>query len=836
MKSEKIKSLFIDYFKRNNHIELEEYSLIPFNDKSLLFTNSGMVQFKNIFLGFDEPLYSKVVTSQRCIRVGGKHNDLDTIGESSHHNTSFEMLGNFSFKDTSEINTIKLCWSFLVDVLKLDSSKLYVTVHEKDHKLYDIWNNVICLDSKKILFGSDETNFWSMDETGPCGYCTEIFYNMSSEGALNLLEIWNIVFIEFNKENNILNKLSNIYVDTGMGLERITSVIQGHYDNFKIDSYIDLLNVTLDKFNISLNASNQKKIKIIVDHLKTAVFLLKEGLVPSNDGRGYILKKLIRRSILKKNELGFNKFIYEIINDYISILDKKKLYSQTDIEFIKRILKNEEEKFDKTLKTGISFLEHMILSGKNIDGKVLFNLYDTYGLPLDYIKDVLFDYKLELDISGFDHEMTKQILNSKKSNKSNMLSSYFNKTHFVGYDSMTIKTNIVGLIKNDVFLDSVFEGDISIVITSSTPFYSEKGGQIGDVGFIRSNTSTFSVFDTKEINDVYFHFGKMLSGKFKVGELVISEVDENHRRGCSNNHSSTHLLYSVLKKKLGTHIKQAGSYVCSNYLRFDFTHFSPLSVDDIKSIEDSINTYILSNLDVKTFINFDKITGKEIRTVVIGDDVSTELCGGTHVSNTGKIGLFKILKDAGIGNNLRRIEAISGIKILQNFDENETYLNLLAKKIKSSRSSLDASINKLIEKNKLLEKELRRFYLAELKNDLTNINNFLYVCGIKVITIFKDRVYVNLVNDVFSSITRSILLFYYNDNEKSYLNFYLSKDLDDVDILDMISYLEKNTFFKGGGRSKSASGIILNDKDVSKHVYFYLKNNIKGEENNVNFN
>ncbi len=836
MKSEEIKSLFVDYFKRNNHIELEEYSLIPFNDKSLLFTNSGMVQFKNIFLGFDEPLYSKVITSQRCIRLGGKHNDLDSIGESSHHNTSFEMLGNFSFKDTSEINTIKLCWLFLVDILKLDVSKLYVTVHEKDDKIYNIWNNIIGLESEKILPGSDETNFWSMDENGPCGYCTEIFYNTSTGEVLNLLEIWNIVFIEFNKDGPKLNKLKNLYVDTGMGLERITSVIQGHYDNFRVDSYIELLNLTLNKFNIILDSLNEKKIKIIVDHLKTVIFLLKEGLMPSNDGRGYILKKLIRRSILKKNELGFSGFIHCLVDDYINVLDIRKVYSQTDIEFIKKVLKHEEEKFDSTLKHGISFLEHMIVSGNNIDGKVLFNLYDTYGLPLDCIKDLLYNYKLEMDVSGFNDEMNKQVLNSKKSNKSNSLSFNFDKTSFFGYDSMIVETSVIGLIKDNISLGSIFENDMSVIITSSTSFYSEKGGQVGDIGFIRCGASLFSVIDTKEVNDVYFHYGKVISGTFNVGDVVINEVDDTHRMNCSNNHSSTHLLHSVLKNILGNHVKQAGSYVCSNYLRFDFTHFEPLSSNDVRSIEHSVNTYILSNLDVKTLINFDVVTGKEIRTVVIGDHVSVELCGGTHVSNTGKIGLFKILKDIGIGNNLRRIEAISGIKILQLLEENEHFLNSLSKKVKSNRDSLDISINKLLERNKLLEKELRSVYLAELNDDIINSNNVLLIYGVRLITLFKEKKYVSLVNDVFSGFTSSILLFYYNDNGKSYLNFYLSKDLNKIDILDMIDYLEKSTFFKGGGKNKSASGIILDDKEVSKHVYFYLKTNIKSEENNVNFN
>lgn len=836
MKSYEIKNLFIDYFKRNNHIELEEYSLIPLNDKSLLFTNSGMVQFKNIFLGFDEPVYSKVVTSQRCVRLGGKHNDLDTIGESFHHNTSFEMLGNFSFKDTSQVNTIKLCWNFLVDVLKLDRSRLYVTVHEKDKKIYDIWNNIIGLDSKKIMFGSDDSNFWSMDECGPCGYCTEIFYDISSTDKNNLLEIWNIVFIEFNKNEKSLTKLNNLYVDTGMGLERITSVLQGHYDNFKIDSYSDLLHVTVCRFNCVLTLVNEKKFKLIVDHLKTAIFLIKEGLIPSNDGRGYILKKLIRRAILKKNELKFDGFLYILVDEYISILDKMNVYSINDIEFIKKILTYEEEKFNKTLKNGISFLENIILSGSNVDGKILFNLYDTYGLPLDYIKDVLHNYNLHLDMEGFDKEMAKQVSNSRKSSKFGLSSFNFNKTVFLGYDQLNIRTNVLGLLKDNLSVDCLVENDEAIVVTSSTSFYSEKGGQIGDIGFIQNDTCKFCVTDTKEENGIYFHYGKVIFGCLNIGDIVFNNVNEEHRRDCSNNHTSTHLLHTVLKKKLGHHIKQAGSYVSGDYLRFDFTHFSPLSSDEIKGIEDLVNTYILSNLDVKTYINFDKVSCKEIRTIVIGNDVSIELCGGTHALNTGNIGLFKILKETGIGNNLRRLEAVSGTRIIKIFDENENYLNFLAKKLKSNRFTLDQSVDKLVEKNKLLEKELSIFYCTELKNDMLNSNNFLSINNVNLITILKDKKYLNFVSDVFKDFSKAILLFYYIDDNKIYLKFYISKDVSIVNISDMIAFLEKNTFFKTIGKSRNISAIVLDNKEVSKYVFIYLKNNIKIGENNVNFN
>lgn len=816
---------------------MEEYSLIPLNDKSLLFTNSGMVQFKNIFLGFDEPVYSKVVTSQRCIRLGGKHNDLDTIGESFHHNTSFEMLGNFSFKDTSQVDTIMLCWNFLVECLKLDCSRLYVTVHENDKKLYDIWTNIIGVDSKKIIFGSDESNFWSMDECGPCGYCTEIFYDTLSDHPNNLLEIWNIVFIEFNKDGKSLTKLNNLYVDTGMGLERITSVLQGHYDNFKIDSYVDLLSLTSVKFNCVVSPFNEKKLKLIVDHLKTAIFLIKEGLIPSNDGRGYILKKLIRRAILRKNELRFFDLLSSLVDEYILILDKAKMYSANDIEFIKKILSYEEEKFNKTVKNGISSLENIILSGSNIDGKILFNLYDTYGLPLDYIKDVLHNYNLDIDIKGFDEEMTKQILNSRRSTKFSSSAFIFDKTLFLGYDQFNIETKVMFILKDGLLVNYIVENDEGVIITAATPFYSEKGGQVGDIGFIKNNRCKFYVTDTKEENGVYFHYGKVVSGNLQIGDSVFCDVDREYRKNCSNNHTSTHLLHSVLKKKLGHHIKQAGSYICADYLRFDFTHFAPLSFDEIKSIEDLVNTYILSNLDVKTYINFDKASSKEIRTVVIGDNVSIELCGGTHVLTTGNIGLFKILKDIGIGNNLRRLEAISGTKILNVFNENENCLNLLVKKLKSNKLTLNTNVDRLIERNKFLEKELLFFYYAELKTDMINSDNFLLINNnVNLITISKDKKYLDFVGNVFKDFNQAILLFYYIDNNKKYLKIYVSKDLFKVNISDMVVYLENNTFFKIVGRGRNISAVILDFKDVSRHVYIYLKNNIKIGENNVNFN
>lgn len=837
MKSEEIKNLFIDFFKRNNHIELEEYSLIPFNDKSLLFTNSGMVQFKNIFLGIDEPLYDKVVTSQRCVRLGGKHNDLDSIGESRHHNTSFEMLGNFSFKNTCEIDTIKLCWKFLVDILCLDVNKLYVTIHANDVKLKNIWSNCIGLSEDKILFGSDDTNFWSMDENGPCGYCTEIFYNLNDKFSMsNLLEIWNIVFIQFNKQGSELRKLQNIYVDTGMGLERITSVIQGHYDNFKVDSYKLLLDLTRSKVSANLNFDIEKSVKIIIDHLKTAIFLLKEGLIPSNDGRGYVLKKLIRRAVLKKIDLKFSDDLYLLVDDYIKILDKKNCYSDNDVKFIKEILKYEEMKFSKTLKNGVTFLKSIISSGNDVNGKVLFNLYDTYGLPLDYIKEILFCYNMEPDIDGFNSEMRKQINNSKKIFKTDSILLGSSKTVFTGYEEFNTETYILKIIKNGILCERILSGEEGILILPKTSFYAEKGGQIGDIGFINNDVGSFSVFDTKENNGIFFHYGKMVYGSFELLDSVVSRIDLKHRSSCASNHSSTHLLHAVLKKTLGNHIKQAGSFICSTYLRFDFTHFSALSSTDIFDIEKCVNDYVLSNLDVKTFINFDKVSGKDVRTVVIGDCVSEELCAGTHVLSTGKIGLFKILKDIGIGNNVRRIEAISGVTILELLESNEKFLTSLTKKLKSTRDTLHVSVDKLIEKNKVFEKALGSFYLKDLLNSCLSADNFIFFGKTKLITLFRDKNYLIYISNLICSLTNSILLFYYGDHEKFRLNIYISTDVKHISVIDLVSYLEKNTYFKGCGRGTTASGIILSCEDVSKCIHFYLKNNMKGEENNVNFN
>jgi len=835
MKSEEIKKLFVDYFKKNGHIELEEYSLIPLNDKSLLFTNSGMVQFKNIFLGIDESYYDKVVTIQTCIRLGGKHNDFHSIGESKHHNTSFKMLGNFSFKNTSQIETIELCWNFLIEVLNIDINRLYVTVHKNDVEVFNIWFYKIGLDEKKILFGNDETNFWSMDENGPCGYCTEIFYNLGDGvfDSKNLLEIWNIVFIQFNREGTSLNKLKNMYIDTGMGLERITSVVTHLYDNFKVDVYKSLCDIVLSKFDVLLNEFNEKHVRIIVDHLKTSILLLKSGLLPSNDGRGYILKKLIRRAILSKNELKVKRPLSYLICYYITIIDVEKKYTEHDFKFIEEMLDYEEIKFNKTLFLGISSLRKMILNGTVINGKVLFNLYDTYGLPLDFIKDILDEYKIEMDIIGFNIEMDKQIINSRNKDFSSGLNfDYLNvpKTKFVGYECFIAETKILGILIDNFLSKSIHENNNGILITEKTSFYSEKGGQVGDIGEIRNEFGKFLVSDTKDVNGIYLHFGKMAFGSMSLNDNVITSINIDNRNGCSNNHSATHLLHSALKKGLGEHIKQAGSLVCSDYLRFDFTHFAPLSKGDILFVEKYVNSCILSNLNVKTFVDFDKVSGDIIRTVSIGDDVSIELCGGTHVSNTAKIGLFKILKDVGIGNNLRRIEAVTGSKILEYVDTHNIILDVLSKKLKTTKDKLDVALDKIILKNKNFEKEVNSLYIKEIKTDINNCKDFLYFNHLKVISLFKDKKYLNFLKTVMLDCKHLVLLFFYSENNNLCLSIHISNDVNEVKAINIANYLSEYSFFKGGGKDKSASGVILNMDEVLNHVYLYFENNIKSEE------
>lgn len=832
MKAEIIKNKFINFFKKNNYIELNESPLIPKNDESLLFTNSGMVQFKNIFLGIEKSEHKRVTTIQTCVRLGGKHNDLNNIGKTPHHNTSFEMLGNFGLDNISKEETIKLAWDFLTTELNLNKEKIYTTIHKKDNETKNIWKNVIKFDETRIIDGNDETNFWSMDETGPCGYCNEIFYNIG-KNEKNLLEIWNLVFIQFNKNKNDLTKLNSSYIDTGMGLERISSIKQKTYDSFKTDIYQPLIESLLKTFNISTNDLNEN-IKIIVDHVKTCILLIKEGITPSNDGRGYILKKLIRRSIIKKQHLKTKAFLYELTDDFVKHLNKKNSYTKQDNIIIKEILKQEEHKFTQTIKNGTKFIKKLTKNNKNIDGKTIFMLYDTYGIPLDTIKNITEKKNITLNTDDFKTEMDRQKIKSKKikSKISIDLEQTKNtpKTNFTGYTSNTVPAAIIKIIKNNKASKNILENEAGIIIIDKTCFYSEKGGQVGDIGTISNNTNVFEVTDTKEINNIYFHYGKMTHGELNINDTVLAQIDIENRNSISSNHSATHLLHATLKEHLGQHIKQAGSLINNNYLRFDFIHFNSLSKEDLNKIEKTINQHIKNNLNVNTTIDISN--GKntknaiEIRNVIIGTNISNELCAGTHVKNTGEIGVFKIIKEFGIGTNIRRIEAITGDKIINILNENESLIEQITQKFKTNKQNLIQSCNNLIQKNKNLENENETLLLNNIKNDIKNSNALKTHNNINIISINLNKKHINAIKQITHTLEKTILLIYSHEHTAVNIQINISKDLIHLNAINIIEYLKQYIDIKGGGKNISATGIINNyqkdTKYISNHIYSYI--------------
>lgn len=830
MKTEEIRKNFINFFKKHEYKELKPSPLVIENDKSLLFTNSGMVQFKNIFLGLEKYLYPRVVTIQPCVRLGGKHNDLDNIGKTPHHNTSFEMLGNFGFEHVSKEEAINLAFNFLTNVLELNKDKIFITINKNDDDVLNIW--LTHIKKNKIILGDNDTNFWQMAENGPCGFCSEIFYNINeSNENTNLLEIWNLVFINFNKENGKLNKLNTLNIDTGMGLERIASIKQNVFDSFKTDIYSEKIKNIIDLFKINIKEDNQN-IRIIADHIKTSIMLINENIMPSNDGRGYILKKLLRRSIIKKQELKIKTSLSTLV-DIFSYKNEK--IDNTNVK--KNIIKNEEIKFENTIKNGKNFIKKITQKEKNISGKTLFTLYDTYGIPIDIIENITKESNIKLEINDFKKELENNIFKNKLKSKKQLDDIYIKnikQTTFLGYDKNSIETKILKIIINKNEKAEINKNETGILITQETTFYSEKGGQIGDSGTINALENIFEVTDTKEVNNIYLHYGIMKNGSFKIGDTVITNINENKRNLIANNHSATHLLHAALKQILGAHVKQAGSLINEHYLRFDFIHFKNLSIEEKNKIESIINNHIQKNLQVK--IKFDSLSKEKNkfnkiknRKIIIGEDISEELCAGTHVKSTSEIGLFKIIKEFGIGNNTRRIEAITNYTILKVLEENESIIEKLNVMLKTKKESIIEKIEKIIKSHKSLEKEKQKLILENAKIQLeTNqitINN-----NVKLIPFYINSNDIQQLNNLISDLKTSIIINLFKYKEKNVIKIILTKDLEYLNAVDILSEIKKKFHCEGNGNKKIANGIIfnkINNNEIISYVQLYLQKQTK---------
>ena len=767
MTTTEIRTAFLEFFKSKGHQIVSSSSLVPNNDPTLLFTNAGMNQFKDVFLGKEKRSYTRATTAQKCVRAGGKHNDLDNVGYTARHHTFFEMLGNFSFGDYFKKEVIPFAWEFLTEVIKLPKDRLTVTVYADDDEAYDIWHDVVGLPAERIIrigdnkgakYASD--NFWQMGDTGPCGPSTEIFYDHGAdiwggppgspeEDGDRYIEIWNLVFMQFNRlADGTMEKLPKPSVDTGMGLERIAAVLQGVHNNYDIDLFKDLISYIADLLKVSDLAS--KSLRVIADHIRSCSFLIADGVMPSNEGRGYVLRRIIRRAVRHGRLLGVKDvFFYKIVSKLVELMGSAypELVQQQPV--IEKVLHVEEEQFAKTIDRGLALLEDALKNlndTKVIPGNIVFKLYDTYGFPADLTADVVRDRGYTIDNAGFDELMQKQKALAKENSNfkvdyNKQLSCKFS-SEFKGYESAETDSRILEIFKNGKdSVSSVSAGDDALIILDQTPFYGEKGGQIGDVGVIETTEGRFIVTDTQILGNAVAHVGYTEQGCFEVGKTVKARIDVTNRAQICAHHSATHLLQAALQQVLGSHVAQKGSFVCANRLRFDFSHFEAVTAEQLQQVEKLVNDQIRANSEIKTQLMtledakktcamalFNDKYDDTVRVVSMGD-FSMELCGGTHAKRTGDLGLFKIDSESGISAGVRRIEALVGSAAVAEIQDQSSQLSAVNRLIKGE-GSVSEKVSALIDEQKALEKQISALkekiavnMAASLLNDVVTINN-----------------------------------------------------------------------------------------------------------------
>ncbi|HEZ0798215.1 TPA: alanine--tRNA ligase [Neisseria meningitidis] len=747
MKTSELRQKFLKFFETKGHTVVRSSSLVPHDDPTLLFTNAGMNQFKDVFLGFDKRPYSRATTAQKCVRAGGKHNDLENVGYTARHHTFFEMMGNFSFGDYFKRDAIHFAWEFLTspEWLNIPKDKLLATVYAEDDEAYNIWLNEIGMPSERIVrigdnkgakYASD--NFWQMGDTGPCGPCSEIFYDHGEEiwGGIpgspeedgdRWIEIWNCVFMQFNRdEQGNMNPLPKPSVDTGMGLERMAAVMQHVHSNYEIDLFQDLLKAVARETGAPFSME-EPSLKVIADHIRSCSFLIADGVLPSNEGRGYVLRRIIRRAVRHGYKLGQSKpFFHKLVADLVKEMGGAYPELKEKQAQIEEALKNEESRFAQTLETGMALLENALAKGgKTLDGEIIFKLYDTYGFPYDLTADICRERNIELDEAGFEREMEAQRARARaaQSFKANAQLPYDGQdTEFKGYSERQTESKVLALYKDGEQVDELNEGDSGAVVIDFTPFYAESGGQVGDVGYIFSGENRFEVRDTQKIKAAVFgQFGVQTSGRLKVGDSVTAKVDDEIRNANMRNHSATHLMHKALRDVLGEHVEQKGSLVTAESTRFDISHPQAVTAEEIAEVERRVNEAILANVAVNAAIMsmedaqktgammlFGEKYGDEVRVLQMGG-FSTELCGGTHVSRTGDIGLFKIISEGGIAAGVRRIEAITGLNALKWAQEQERLVkDIIAETKAQTEKDVLAKIQAGAAHAKALEKELAR--------------------------------------------------------------------------------------------------------------------------------
>ncbi|MDH3434408.1 MAG: alanine--tRNA ligase [Gammaproteobacteria bacterium] len=735
MTSNELRRAFLDYFREHGHEVVASSPLVPGNDPTLLFTNAGMVQFKDVFLGSDQRSYNRAVTSQRCVRAGGKHNDLENVGYTARHHTFFEMLGNFSFGDYFKRDAIKYAWEFLTGTLGIAEERLWVTVFEEDQEAADIWLKEMRIDPERFSRMGEKDNYWSMGDTGPCGPCSEIFYDHGpdveggppgspDEDGDRYVEIWNLVFMQFDRSaDGEMVPLPKPSVDTGMGLERIAAVMQGVHSNYQIDLFAHVIEAAAKLLGVRNDGSSS--LNVIADHIRACSFLIVDGVLPGNEGRGYVLRRIIRRAVRHGKKLGHDgPFFHRLVAPLAEEMGgayPELVKAQAHVE---RVLAKEEQRFAETLDQGMEILESAIaeLEGQTIPGDVVFKLYDTYGFPVDLTADIARERGLTVDQSGFEEAMSGQRDRARAASKFGIAGSEKIKTNletsFSGYEGTDGSSEVVALYNNGKSVDRLLVGEDGAVILSSTPFYAESGGQIGDTGVLSAGDHSFTVVDTQKNGKAIVHYGSVQAGEISVGDSVHAIVDADRRQAIRLNHSATHLMHAALRSVLGDHVQQKGSLVAPDRLRFDFSHYEGVSQEQLEEIEDIVNEEIRRNVTADTQLMsyddaiesgaialFGEKYGDKVRVLNFGD-FSIELCGGTHVSRTGDIGVFKITHEGGVASGVRRIEAVTGKGAIAWLDANQHALNDIAALLRSPADKVAEKVGQLIRRNKELEKEL----------------------------------------------------------------------------------------------------------------------------------
>jgi alanyl-tRNA synthetase len=735
MKSSEIRQKFLKFFESHGHTIVASSSLVPGDDPTLLFTNAGMVQFKDVFLGHDKRTYVRAASSQRCVRAGGKHNDLENVGYTARHHTFFEMLGNFSFGDYFKRNAIKFAWEFLTVTLAIPPEKLWVTVYAEDDEAADIWTSEVGIDPARLTRIATMDNFWQMGDTGPCGPCSEIFYDHGPEidggppgtpeaDGDRFVEIWNLVFMQYNRDGvGTLHPLPRPSVDTGMGLERISAVMQQVHSNYEIDLFQDLIRAAARATGTSDLSSSS--LRVIADHIRACSFLITDGVIPGNEGRGYVLRRIIRRAIRHGYQLGQKQpFFYLLVEDLARVMGEAYPELVEAKTRVAAVLKQEEERFAETLENGMQVLETALRRGdRALDGETLFRLYDTFGFPLDLTADIARERGIAIDQAGFEQAMERQRERARATSRFTMQEGIAYSgppTEFHGYESLRHEGRILAIYQEGSRVDFIDAGADAVVVLDHTPFYAESGGQVGDSGELLAANGTFTVGDTQKIQaDVFGHEGMLRSGRLVVGDTVVAHVDGVARARTASNHSVTHLMHKALRQVLGTHVQQKGSLVDSSKTRFDFAHNQPVTDAEIRAVEQLVNAEIVANAATEArllpieeakktgaMMLFGEKYGDQVRVLEIG--TSRELCGGTHVKRTGDIGLFKIVVESGVAAGVRRIEAVTGERALAFIQEQEAQLQQVADAVKVHPQEAAARITQILDNVKELERELRR--------------------------------------------------------------------------------------------------------------------------------